>query len=146
VEVVETAQGSLFVSTTPEGARILLDGRERGVTPKVIPGLAAGPHRLELEREGFKKKTARVVVRKNVIEERKFALEETFGYLSLNITPTAKIFLDDAYLVDTPIVRPVAVPTGRHRLRVVNESLKVDEEIEIVIMENETKRIDRTLQ
>jgi hypothetical protein len=142
----ESARGSLFVSTAPEGAAIRIDGRVRGVSPKIISELAAGAHRLELEREGFRKKALTITVKADVIGEQKIELVEAFGSLALNVTPTARIFLDGAHLVDTPIVKPVPVRTGRHRLRIVNESLGVNEETEITIGENETFIVERSLK
>ena len=45
--VAET--GGLRVQSTPVGARVLVDGRDRGATPLTIDDLAAGSHALVLE-------------------------------------------------------------------------------------------------
>jgi hypothetical protein len=140
------AVGSLFLSSTPEGALIRIDGKSAGVTPKIIPGLAAGAHRLELELEGFATARAAVTVKAGVITEKKTALEESFGFLALNVTPTAKIYIDGTYLVDTPIVKPVRVRTGNHRLRILNDSLKTDVEVPVLVLENETLLVERSLK
>jgi len=45
--------GTLAVTTNPPGAQVMIDGVLRGASPATIPGLAAGPHMLRLEREGY---------------------------------------------------------------------------------------------
>ena len=45
--------GTLAVTTNPPGAQVIIDGVLRGASPATIPGLAAGPHMLRLEREGY---------------------------------------------------------------------------------------------
>ena len=46
-----THDGTLIVSTSPAGARLFVDGVERGVTPVTVT-LNAGPHGLELRGDG----------------------------------------------------------------------------------------------
>jgi PKD repeat protein len=45
--------GTLAVTTNPAGAQVIIDGVLRGASPATVPGLAAGPHMLRLEREGY---------------------------------------------------------------------------------------------
>ncbi len=142
----ETARGSVFVTTHPEGAVISIDGRRRGVSPKIVSGLTVGRHRLDLTLEGYQAKTVYVTVKAKEINQQTVQMSGAFGLLAFNVTPTAKIYLDGAHLVDTPLVKPVSVPTGRHRLTIVNESLNYKEEIEIDVKENETMFIKRALK
>src|SRR5690606_38214354 len=45
--------GSLRVETDPPGARLIVDGRDVGVTPVTAERIALGvPHRFRLERDG----------------------------------------------------------------------------------------------
>lgn len=44
--------GSLAIHSDPEGARILLDGKEYGVTPVTIDPVAPGSHSIRLSKEG----------------------------------------------------------------------------------------------
>jgi tetratricopeptide (TPR) repeat protein len=46
--------GSLIVKTTPPGAAIFVDGKQRGVSPLTIGDLLAGGHQLKAAREGYK--------------------------------------------------------------------------------------------
>jgi hypothetical protein len=46
-------EGSLSVSTTPQGAQVFIDGVVRGMTPATIPGLSAGQHTVLLKMDGY---------------------------------------------------------------------------------------------
>lgn len=51
---LETRVGVVVLNVRPDGARVLIDGREYGVTPLAVPlRLGPGPHVLELRREGY---------------------------------------------------------------------------------------------
>jgi formylglycine-generating enzyme required for sulfatase activity len=52
------------IASEPSGARVLIDGEERGVTPANLQ-LLAGTHAIELQREGFKAWTNDVQVKAN---------------------------------------------------------------------------------
>lgn len=45
--------GSLRVESRPPGARVFVGGRSAGTTPAVVSGLAAGPHEVRIELEGY---------------------------------------------------------------------------------------------
>lgn len=45
--------GSLFVNTTPAGARITLDGVSTGISPATLPDILQGSHLLNVSKEGF---------------------------------------------------------------------------------------------
>ena len=45
--------GSLFVNTTPAGARLTLDGITSGMSPAMLPDIIQGSHLLNVSKEGF---------------------------------------------------------------------------------------------
>jgi TonB family protein len=47
------ATGTLRVATRPDGARVLVNGEERGSTPLLLEALPLGSYRVRLERAGF---------------------------------------------------------------------------------------------
>ena len=47
------ALGSLVVESRPPGARVIVAGRSAGATPTIVSGLAAGPHEVRIELEGY---------------------------------------------------------------------------------------------
>ena len=50
---IPAGSGSLSVTTTPAGAAVYVDGVQRGVSPALIPGLAAGSHTVLLKLDGY---------------------------------------------------------------------------------------------
>lgn len=61
-ETLVQAQGSILCLSVPEGARITLDGRNCGVTPKTLENVPIGRRILTLSLEGYREWTARVPV------------------------------------------------------------------------------------
>jgi hypothetical protein len=55
--------GTVSVSSTPQGARVYLDGVERGTTPVTITGVPAGIHLLRVTKSGYEDYSAGVFVR-----------------------------------------------------------------------------------
>ena len=49
---LEPICGRMMVNTTPIGAKIMIDGRDYGTSPKVIQGLLIGKHNVTLSKEG----------------------------------------------------------------------------------------------
>ncbi|MEW5984213.1 MAG: PEGA domain-containing protein [Acidobacteriota bacterium] len=49
-----TALGSISVETRPGGVRVFIDGRAVGLSPLVVPEVAAGKHEVRLELQGYR--------------------------------------------------------------------------------------------
>lgn len=54
--------GTLSVTTDPPGARVSIDGSEKGVSPATFPGLTAGTHTLSLKLEDYYDLSATVTI------------------------------------------------------------------------------------
>ncbi|MBL8968779.1 MAG: PEGA domain-containing protein [Spirochaetaceae bacterium] len=54
--------GSIRALSEPAGARVFLDGKERGATPLLIEGLKAGDYELRFELEGHDAQVARLAL------------------------------------------------------------------------------------
>jgi hypothetical protein len=52
----------LTVESRPTGAKVFLDDRFAGVTPLVVPGVAAGDHSIALDLAGYRRWTSPVRV------------------------------------------------------------------------------------
>lgn len=50
----------VFIASIPEGALVSLDGESKGVTPLTLKSLSASEHEVEINKQGFAKKTVRV--------------------------------------------------------------------------------------
>ena len=51
--VLESSQNVVAVMSKPEGAKVFLDGKEVGVTPLRLTGIASGPHAVAVLADGY---------------------------------------------------------------------------------------------
>jgi PKD repeat protein len=54
--------GTLYIRSSPFGARVLVDDVYRGLTPLLLPNVPAGTRQVTLEKDGYKTKTLTVAV------------------------------------------------------------------------------------
>ncbi|HET9834570.1 MAG TPA: PEGA domain-containing protein [Vicinamibacterales bacterium] len=54
--------GRVLVRSTPPGARVFVDGKDRGQTPAAVSDLARGEHRIRIVRDGYTSAERRVVL------------------------------------------------------------------------------------
>ena len=67
--------GKLSVKSDPSGATVLIDGKERGTTPLLVPDLATGSHALTLRRDGYVETKQTVTVKEDATTETKLTLK-----------------------------------------------------------------------
>jgi hypothetical protein len=118
-----TATGRLMVRSEPEGARVLVDGRERGVTPLTLDDLALGSHSVVLQSEqGSVRRTVAVTSdRAALVSESIFAgWLKLFAPFELQITEGTRAFRVDEQ-------NQVLLPPGTHELRFENRALGYSE-------------------
>lgn len=142
-----TEAGTLFITSVPISARILLDGEETGlVTPSLLENLSPGNHSLKLRLEGYREASLELEVTAGDTFKKEVALVESFGQVIFDVRPTARILLDGESLIETPYVQPVKIRTGKHVITIVNESLGVRKVREIEVLEGETVTIAEVLK
>ncbi|QYZ78978.1 PEGA domain-containing protein [Methanofollis formosanus] len=70
--------GSIYVTSSPSGAKVYLDGTYEGKTPRTITGISEGRHYIELEEAGYQEWTGPVTV---------VAGQQTYVSATLNSNP-----------------------------------------------------------
>lgn len=141
------------IDSTPEqGARILMDGVECGVTPKTFENLQPGWKEILLKKENYKRTPDRIEVKDGTEQTYLIHMERLKGYLSLDSQPAgADIYVDgETLLGKTPLER-APLPTGPHtyELRLDNyypvaETLEVKEDFQYNFV-HRLKPIEATL-
>jgi formylglycine-generating enzyme required for sulfatase activity len=98
------AWAEVTVSSDPVGAKVLVDGEDRGVTP-LTTQVMAGNHPVELQLEGFKPWTADVQVKANVpLSLGPIRLGLPDGRLALRSEPSgASVSVGGVYRGQTPV-------------------------------------------
>jgi len=126
--------GELIVRSEPAGAKVLVDGRERGVTPLTLGDLALGSHTVVIENDkGSVRRTVKVVSdRPVVVSESIFAGWLTvFAPFELEVSEgTRTIRLDDS---GKALLAP-----GPHELRLENRDLGYRETRHVEIQPGQT--------
>jgi hypothetical protein len=119
--------GQLAVQSDPPGAKVLVDGAERGVAPVTISDLTPGDHRVELQSDGVSAKhtvtvqaggTASLVVPIGATA----AAGPVSGWVSIKAPFTMEI-REAGRLLGTTDAERLMIAAGRHELDFVNDTL-----------------------
>jgi hypothetical protein len=119
--------GSVEVSADAEGASVFVDGRRVGPAPQRVNGLAAGSHRVRVEKTGLPLYELEAHVIPGQVTRVRARLAATAPVRSLRVesdVPDASVFLDRKYLGKTP-VEVEDVESGPHRLNVSAEGYEM---------------------
>ncbi|MCA1561127.1 MAG: PEGA domain-containing protein [Acidobacteria bacterium] len=119
--------GQLDVRSDPPGARVLLDGEFRGVSPVVVRDLAPGQHLVVLQTDGGVSAQHTVVVEPGVIASLVVPLAgpsagPVSGWVSI-VAPFIVNIFEGGKLLGTSETERILITTGRHELEIVNETL-----------------------
>ena len=110
--------GSVNVTTTPDGAHVIVDGKanQAFTTPQTISMLSPGVHSLAISKDGYASVTRSVEITAGARSNLAVQLALPSAYLTVLSTPTAAYILIDG--VSTGHVTPSQVPVapGNHTL------------------------------
>jgi hypothetical protein len=108
--------GTLVVNSNPAGSKVLLDGRERGVTPLTLTDVAAGAHLVTIE-------SSNGSIKRNVTVEAggKITVDEGIfsGWIAV-FAPFELQIYERKRLIGTTDQERIMLPDGRHELEFVN--------------------------
>lgn len=127
--------GILRIRAKPNGATVLVDGREVGRTP-LKKGLILGPgiHEVTVRKIGFEKRTVNAEVHSEQHSAIKIELKPEAAELYLTVdVHGALVTLDNEPMGKTPLDAPLRMPPGPHRLVVSKPGYRSeDQEVNIV--------------
>jgi len=144
--------GTLIVrSGIVRGAKILVDGVERGNTPRKVDVSAGRPHVVEVRRFGFTPFRATVTV--SAGETRDLDAEIVpegkrrgpSGWLTVRSDLPATVMIDGSPFGSTPLER-VPLLARRYRLTLSNPALKVQKTLKVRIPQGKTREINVKLR
>jgi hypothetical protein len=133
----DTATGTIRVTTTPNGARIWLDGDEVGVSPKDVEA-DPGPHQIEVEPEGYSRNGVTITAIRGQTVMAALALDEVVvernGRLACTSDPPgARVLVDGAEIGSTPVTLPV-LSAGEHLVRFdLPDGRSLEERVEVPV-------------
>jgi hypothetical protein len=113
------------VDSDPGGARVLLDGQVRCMTPCTLQAAAGEPRIITVEKEGYLPWWALVVPARDgsgptQARLRRAPPDGKWGVVTFRNAPPANLLVDGRPVgYATSVAHPVALPPGPHRLRLV---------------------------
>jgi hypothetical protein len=132
------AVGGLQVDTSPSGARVFVDGRDRGVTPLTLTDLAPGSHKVVLEsEEGSVRRTVQVVAGQiEVLSDAIFA-----GWLHI-AAPVDVAVSEQGRPLLMDARQQVLLKAGEHNLLIESRSFGFSEKRRVYIEPGATTTVD----
>jgi hypothetical protein len=118
--------GQLQVRTEPAGARVVIDGQYRGISPLTIEGLTPGAHAVKLE-DGTTAVTEQVTIEAGATASLVVPLAAprgvpVSGWISVTAPVDVQIY-ENQRLLGSSRTEQIMVSAGRHELEIVNEAL-----------------------
>lgn len=129
------AEVSLRVTTTPNGAQVFVDGKDRGPSPVTVKGLAFGKaHEVKATKDGYAPSTLRLRERQAAQGPVHLSLSKQGGKgeVVLRSNPSAQVFIDGKESGVTSD-EPRKLATGWHEVRLRVPTLGVDEKVTIEV-------------
>lgn len=109
--------GSLRLTSEPAGARIILNGTDRGTTPALLERISSGMNTLELQIEGYRPFRQELRITAGEQEALRAVLEPIPASLNVvTIPPGARIYVDNQYRGDSPLLLR-DIPPKEYRIR-----------------------------
>jgi hypothetical protein len=113
----EVAGSGLFINSDPSGAKVFIDGVERGTTPLSMESIRIGEYNIRITKEGYVDRRFIVKVHRNSRVEISVDLEESKGQILLEIQR-------DPYAPPSLIMNPLITADGS-RVSEMNLTLPV---------------------
>ena len=128
----------LNVNSTPPGAQVLLDGKQRGITPTTLNDVAPGRHTVELKhQDGNVTRTVTVDAGDTaVIDEQIFA-----GWVAI-YSPTEVTITEGGRALRLDDRSQVLLPPGWHDIRIVNRTLGHESVQRVEVKPGEVTRLN----
>jgi hypothetical protein len=142
---VPPAQGHVEVSSDPDGAKVLVDGTERGVTPLTL-SLDPGSHSVVItDGRSTTTRTLEVAAGANVTLAATLAPAGlAAGYVTIASPIELQVF-ENGQVLGTTASPKLLLPAGRHELEVVNEALEFRTKINLEVRAGQTSRTNVTM-
>jgi hypothetical protein len=85
--IEETGGRGLILRSNPRGAKVYIDGIERGATPLRLENILPGRYFVRLEKDGYEERLFRVAIRSGSLLEVSIALKEAVGQALIRVLP-----------------------------------------------------------
>lgn len=125
----EPLYGVLDVNSTPIWATILIDGKNRGTTPKVISDVLIGKRIVRIEKEGYNPETREITITENNKSDLNVTLSMGKEIIIETNGDGDKIFIDRKEAGVSPLKTVLAY--GKHTISAYNGNKSASQEINV---------------
>lgn len=125
----EPIYGVLDVNSTPIGATILIDGKNRGTTPKVISDVLIGKRIVRIEKDGYNPETREITITENNKSDLNVTLSMGKEIIIETNGDGDKIFIDGKEAGVSPLKTVLAY--GKHTISAYNGNKSASQEINV---------------
>ena len=124
---------SITINSIPDGAKVIINGEEKGVTPFVMDNVEPGSYQILVIKDGYVPYKEGFSIVKGDYVKRDLALTKANTFLMIKSDPTgAKVYINGEYKGATPYSEANLTP-GEYSLRVVKDGyLEYSTEIEVI--------------
>jgi len=122
--------GTLFVTSVPTDAKILIDGKNFGETPQLITTII-GKHKVELSKENYRNETREVEITDTETNELQVTMNNG-GDMSITSMPScASLYVNGEYVGETPYEAEMNsgdydIKIMCHKYKIFNERVHLD--------------------
>ncbi|MEE9465923.1 MAG: PEGA domain-containing protein, partial [Candidatus Neomarinimicrobiota bacterium] len=103
---VATIYGLVDIISTPVGAKVLIDGEEKGTTPALSNRLTASQsHTIQVSLDGYATVDTIITTRQNSRLRVDLTLQQLMGWLTIEANVPSTVFLDNQRAGKTPLTR-----------------------------------------
>ncbi len=118
------ALGTLYVTSTPEGALVTVGETERGRTPVSVSRLPVGEKSITLSLDGYEPWSTTVAVQPDTTRQVQADLQARTGQLRVLARPWGTIYVDGTlHARESDVWYETSMPAGGHRVTVVHPTL-----------------------
>jgi iron(II)-dependent oxidoreductase len=137
--------GAAYITSDPAGAKVVVDGTERGATPLTVRDLSAGEHIVELILKDYEKWVGKVEIKANRVELVEARLsKETGSLMVISTPPRAEIYVDGKLVGTTPITVE-KVEIGEREVRIKRGGFR-EFVRRVVVIANLTTAVEAALE
>jgi hypothetical protein len=138
------ALGTLYVTSTPEGALVTIDGTEQGRTPVSVSRLPVGTKEVTLSLDGHEAWNTTVEVQRDTTRQVQADLQPRNGRLRVLARPWGTIYVNgNLHVREQDVWYETSMSAGEHRITVVHPTLgQVVREVQVQAGEETSITVD----
>lgn len=120
-EILSKAISEVFLNTEPKGAKVIINGKEMGITPLTLKDINPGRYFVTFRALGYEEMTKSIEVKEGLNTFKFKMIQLNHALIIESIPQNAKVYLDDVYRGLTPTEIRNLTPEKKYRLRVEYE-------------------------